>query len=163
MALERIKQLNQEVAVLETILKSYLPVIEKDKHEKRWMVSVNKMVQPSYWFLQLILLCILGDNILACDREYQYSSIRFHQEDRGEVILFLLNVVLTKIGKELDKGYRCPVYCGVDHIHRRRCTYEEKVYYERVNELYRGIKRKNRKQTTSNIRSTGRIRIECTD
>ena len=35
MALERIKQLNQEVSVLETILKSYLPVIEKDKHEKR--------------------------------------------------------------------------------------------------------------------------------
>ena len=35
MALERIKQLNQEVAVLETILKSYLPVIEKDKNEKR--------------------------------------------------------------------------------------------------------------------------------
>jgi len=35
MALERIKQLNQEVVVLETILKSYLPVIEKDKNEKR--------------------------------------------------------------------------------------------------------------------------------
>ena len=34
-ALERIKQLNQDVDVLETILRSYLPVITKDNNEKR--------------------------------------------------------------------------------------------------------------------------------
>ena len=34
MALERIKKLNQEVDLLETILRSYLPIIEKDKNEK---------------------------------------------------------------------------------------------------------------------------------
>lgn len=33
-ALERITQLNKEVELLETILRSYLPVIEGDKHEK---------------------------------------------------------------------------------------------------------------------------------
>ncbi len=33
--LERVTQLNKDVAQLEEILRSYLPVIEKDKHEKR--------------------------------------------------------------------------------------------------------------------------------
>jgi dipeptidase len=34
-ALERIRQLNREVTLLGTILRAYLPVIEKDEDEKR--------------------------------------------------------------------------------------------------------------------------------
>ena len=35
-ALERIKQLNQEVSLIKAILRSYLPILEeKDKDEKR--------------------------------------------------------------------------------------------------------------------------------
>ena len=34
-ALERVRQLNQEIRLLTTILRSYLPIIEEDKHEKR--------------------------------------------------------------------------------------------------------------------------------
>ena len=34
-ALERIRQLNREVALLGNILRVYLPIIEKDKDEKR--------------------------------------------------------------------------------------------------------------------------------
>ena len=34
-ALERIKQLNKELAVIQAILRSYLPIIEKDKDEER--------------------------------------------------------------------------------------------------------------------------------
>ena len=34
-ALERIRQLNQEVDTLGTILRAYLPIIEKDDDEKR--------------------------------------------------------------------------------------------------------------------------------
>ena len=34
-ALERIRQLNREVALLGNILRAYLPVIEKDEDEKR--------------------------------------------------------------------------------------------------------------------------------
>ena len=33
--LERVTQLNKDVAQLEEILRSYLPIIEKDKDEKR--------------------------------------------------------------------------------------------------------------------------------
>jgi hypothetical protein len=28
-----------------------------------------------------------------------------------------VNVVVHKVGKRLEKGYKCPVYCGVDHTH----------------------------------------------
>ena len=34
-ALERIRQLNQELSVIQEILRSYLPIIEKDEDEKR--------------------------------------------------------------------------------------------------------------------------------
>ena len=34
-ALERIKQLNRELSLIQAILRSYLPIIEKDKDEER--------------------------------------------------------------------------------------------------------------------------------
>ena len=34
-ALERIKQLNRELSVIREILRSYLPIVEKDEYEKR--------------------------------------------------------------------------------------------------------------------------------
>ena len=34
-ALERVKQLNRDVSLLEAILRSYLPIVEEDKNEKR--------------------------------------------------------------------------------------------------------------------------------
>ena len=34
-ALESVKQLNKDVSVLEEILRAYLPIVEKDKNEKR--------------------------------------------------------------------------------------------------------------------------------
>ena len=34
-ALERIRQLNTELALFKTILRSYLPIIEKDEDEER--------------------------------------------------------------------------------------------------------------------------------
>ena len=34
-ALERVKQLNKEIGLLKAILRSYLPIVKKDKDEKR--------------------------------------------------------------------------------------------------------------------------------
>ena len=34
-ALDRVKQLNRDVALLEAILRSYLPILEEVKNEKR--------------------------------------------------------------------------------------------------------------------------------
>ena len=81
------------------------------------MVSIGTMVQSWSWLVKLILLCFLGECLLATPGSVEHRSIRINQEDRGEIALFLLNVVITLIGKKLDKGYKCPVYCGVDHKH----------------------------------------------
>ena len=102
------------------------------------MVSDGKMVQYSYRILQLIFLCVLWSSLLACDRCIEYSSIYIHEEDRGEIALFLINVVITMTSKKLDKGYKCPVYCGVDHKHIYWKEDEtKKDHIQATNELYR--------------------------
>ena len=81
------------------------------------MVSTDKMVQSSYRLIQLILLCLFWQLGAVSLGWSQHSSIRIQQEDEGEILLFLINVVVHMAGKKLDKGYRCPVYCAVDHKH----------------------------------------------
>ena len=41
----------------------------------------------------------------------------FTARDIGNIVMFLIVIGLGEIGKELDKGYRCPVYCDVSHNH----------------------------------------------
>ena len=81
------------------------------------MVPTNKMVQPSHRLVQYLLLCLFWQLGFASPGGTQYSSIRIQSPDKGEIVLFLINVLVTKVGKKLDNGYRCPVYCGVDHKH----------------------------------------------
>ena len=81
------------------------------------MVSTGKMVQSSHRLIQLILLCFIWQLGTISLGWSQHSSIRIQQEDKGEILLFLINVVVHMTGKKLDKGYKCPVYCGVDHKH----------------------------------------------
>ena len=81
------------------------------------MVSVSKMAQSSRWFLQLVLLCCCWELNAYGSGKPEYSSIRIYPEDQGEILLFLVNVGVHLVGKKLDKGYRCPVYCTVDHVH----------------------------------------------
>ena len=117
------------------------------------MVSTGKMVQFSYRIIQLILLCQLWQLGFTSPRGPEYSSIRFQQEDAGEILLFLIAVAIGEIGKKLDKGYRCPVYCAVDHKH----IYWEKYETEKSNippddGLPRPDKPEDREQSESNIR-----------
>ena len=81
------------------------------------MVSTNKMVQPGYRLIQLILLCFIWQLGTVSLGWGQHSSIRIQQEDKGELLLFLINVAVHMAGKKLDKGYKCPVYCDVGHKH----------------------------------------------
>jgi len=41
----------------------------------------------------------------------------FTARDIGNIVMFLIVIGLGEIGKKLDKGYRCPVYCQVEHNH----------------------------------------------
>ena len=93
------------------------------------MVSTSKMVQSSYRLIQLILLCFIWQLGTVSLGWSQHSSIRIQQEDKGEILLFLINVVVHMTGKKLDKGYKCPVYCAIDHKHIYWEHYENKKGY----------------------------------
>ena len=102
------------------------------------MVSTSKMVQSRRRLIQLILLCLIWQLGFISPGWGQHSSVGIQQEDKGEILLFLINVVVHKVGKKLDKGYRCPTYCTVDHKH---IYWESPVdtvkYFEKNLALYR--------------------------
>ena len=116
------------------------------------MVSTDKMVQPGYRLIQLILLCLLWQLGTVSLGWGQHSSIRIQQEDKGEILLFLINVVITKVGKKLDKGYKCPVYCGVDHKHYYWENHENKEgNVQTADGLYRTTRDPSPEQSESSI------------
>ena len=116
------------------------------------MVSTDKMVQPGYRLIQLILLCLLWQLGTVSLGWTQHSSIRIQQEDQGEILLFLVNVVVYKIGKKLDKGYKCPVYCGVDHKHYYWEKHENKEgYIQAADGLHRTVRDSSQEQSAGSI------------
>ena len=99
------------------------------------------MVQPSRRVIQLILLCIFWELGAYGAGGTEYSSIRILQEDKGEIALFVLVVVIGEIGKRLDKGYRCPLNCAVDHKHIYWENNEvKKSNIQTANGLYRAVR-----------------------
>ena len=116
------------------------------------MVSTGKMVQPGYRLIQLVLLCFIWQLGTVSIGWGQYSSIRFQQEDAGKILLALINVTVHKVGKKLDKGYRCPVYCGVDHKHYYWENHENKEdNIQAVDELHRTAGVTDEEQSASGI------------
>ena len=116
------------------------------------MVSTDKMVQSSYRLIQLILLCLLWQLGTVSLGWCQHSSIRFQQEDQGEILLFLINVAVHMTGKKLDKGYRCPVYCAVDHKHYYWENDEDKEsYIQTADGLHRAVRDSSQEQSASGI------------
>jgi tRNA A37 threonylcarbamoyladenosine modification protein TsaB len=82
---------------------------------------------------------------------YQTASIS--GEDTGKIVLFIVNAVLNKLGKKLDKGYRCPVYCDIDHKHIYWENYEtEKSNISTDDELSRPDEYELREQQESSLR-----------
>ena len=122
------------------------------------MVSASKMVQSRCRSIQLILLCLIWQLGFISPGWGQHSSIRIQQEDQGEILLFLINVAVTIAGKKLDKGYKCPLYCGVDHKHIY-WEYDEvkKSNLPPVNGIYHGIRDTVKEQSTGSIRPIASI------
>ena len=87
----------------------------------------------------------------------QYSSIRIYtsEEDIGKITLFILFVIVSEIGKRLDKEYICPVYCDIDHTHYFREKDEEKHEQEgnlqTVDGIHSSTGDAGKKQSTSSI------------
>ena len=102
------------------------------------------MVKLSCWNMAIILLCwwcwpLYGNYSLP-----QYSSIRVRTPDAGEIIFLALNIAVVEIGKKLDKGYQCPVYCEVDHKHYFREIYEKEYEQEGNLQTIAGLSRSAR-------------------
>ena len=88
------------------------------------MVSMCKMDKLCRWTLQYLLLCSLWTMANAVPGSPEHSSLGVYSksitisgEDKGEILLFIVQVIVGELGKKLDKGYRCPTYCGVYHKH----------------------------------------------
>ena len=88
------------------------------------MVSMCKMVQPTSWSLQCIFICSIWFLGAFLSGMSERSSVGIHQEvqliskeDVGDIVLFGIFILLGEIGKKLDKGYRCPTHCEVNHNH----------------------------------------------
>ena len=56
--------------------------------------------------------------VCAGDWNPQHRSVVINTPDTGKIIFFIIYVILGEVGKKLDKGAKCPVYCGVNHKHR---------------------------------------------
>ena len=116
------------------------------------MVSTDKVVQSSYRVIQLILLCLFWQLGTVSIGWCQYRGIRFQPEDKGEILLFLINVVVHMTGKKLDKGYKCPVYCAVDHKHYYWENHENKEgYVQTADGLHRAVRDSSQEQSASGI------------
>ena len=116
------------------------------------MVSTDKVVQSSCRVIQLILLCLLWQLGTVSLGWSQHSSIRFQPEDEGKLLLALINVIAVKVGKKLDKGYRCPVYCGVDHKQDDWENLEDKEgNVQAADGLYRTARDTSQEQSASGI------------
>ena len=116
------------------------------------MVSTDKVVQSSYRLIQLILLCFIWQLGTVSLGWSQYSSIRIQQEDEGEILLFLINVVVHMAGKKLDKGYKCPVYCATSHKHYYWENDENKEgYIQTADGLHRAVRDSSQEQSASGI------------
>ena len=93
------------------------------------------------WILAITLLCSWCWPVNGFDRMRKHRSMGIHEEDAGEIAIFLLYIVISEIGKKLDKGYSCPVYCDIRHKHYfweiNEEKYEQEGNLQAVDGLYR--------------------------
>ena len=68
--------------------------------------------------ITVILLVVWCTMVCAGNWSTEYRGVVINTPDTGEIIFFVIYVILGEIGKKLDKGYQCPVYCEVNHKHR---------------------------------------------
>ena len=118
----------------------------------------------SHRIMAILLLGTWCITLCSSGGSPEYSSVGIYpsQEDIGEITFFIFFVIIGEIGKKLDKGYMCPVYCAVDHDHIRR-PYEAEIYPEADSGVHRPDLAKYPEQPASDLRPKGRVRISYPD
>ena len=81
------------------------------------------MAKLKYWVITIILLgqwsfSFCSDN---CHSEYRSmgNEPRVQGNAKEQIMVFIFIVIAGELGKKLDNYYSCPVYCAVNHKHRR--------------------------------------------
>ena len=78
--------------------------------------------------------------------------------DIGNIVMFLLAIGLGEIGKKLDKGYKCPLYCEVAHTHIYWEKYEtEKGNLQTAPRIHRAVRDTSEEQSAGSIRRIASI------
>ena len=67
--------------------------------------------------IAVILVVVWSSLVCAGHRSPQHRGVGTNSSDPGEIVFFILYVLIGEFGKKLDKSYRCPVYCEVNHKH----------------------------------------------
>ena len=76
------------------------------------------MVKLNNRIIAVILLVVWCTMVYAGNWSPQHRGVVANTSDAGKIVFFVIYVILGEIGKKLDKGYICPVYCEVNHKHR---------------------------------------------
>ena len=76
------------------------------------------MGELNHRIIAIVLLVVWCTMVCAGDWNPQHRGVVINTPDTGEIIFFIIYVILGELGKKLDKGYQCPVYCEVNHKHR---------------------------------------------
>lgn len=106
------------------------------------------------WTLTIALLCSWSQFIYGNNSLPQYRSVGINSEDKDKIALFVLYVVISEYGKKLDKGYKCPVYCGVRHKHIYWENHEvKKSNIQTADGLYITARDTAEEQSASSLRS----------
>ena len=115
---------------------------------------MRKMVQSSRWLLQLVLLCQLWQLGTPCFGGPEHRSMGIYEKETsrssvGQAYFFVLYVFVSEIGKKLDKGYTCPVYCDIDHKH---IYAKKKSHIQGTDRILRSDEFNDREQSESDLR-----------
>ena len=79
-------------------------------------------------------------------------SALFTAHDLGNIVMFLIAIGLGEVGKKLDRGYKCPVYCAISHKHYYWEDHEDKEgYVQTADGLHRAARDSSQEQSASGI------------
>jgi len=99
------------------------------------------MGKLNHRLVSIALLGIWCTFLSSANFNSQYRGLVPNKEDVGKIVYFILYIAISEIGKKMDKNYRCPRHCEVDHKHiyweNQVIPEDSTKYFEKNLALYR--------------------------
>ena len=110
--------------------------------------------------IAVLLLVVWSSLVCAGNWGTQHRSVGADASDPGEIVFFILYVLISEFGKKLDKNYICPVYCEVKHRH----IYEtEESNIQTASRIHRPDASKSGEQSEDGLRACSDVHGLCGD